>query len=315
MTLEAESLADAVVACGAPDAVVGVLADGEQGFAAAGRSGLDPSNSVLEAGSITKTVIGLALAHLSSAGAVSRGARVSDAYSGLPEAVAAITLEELVTHTSGLPRLPPNLWDGADRQNPYAHFGESHLRAALETTTVSRKSYAYSNFGFAVLGAALSKLVGLPLPILINEEVFRQLGLKATRISVTDEPPSPADVGGFGPDGMQKSHWDFTPWSAGCGAMRTTVQDLLMYIEAHMTDHHDLAAAMKNAMTPRVGTAEGFDVGYAWRCRDELRWHPGGTGAFGGLVGLRGSRAAAILANTGHDTWRAADDLLFAFLG
>ena len=51
---------------------------------------------------------------------------------GYPESVRAITLLQLATHASGLPRLPGNLAFGMkDPSNPYAHYGSRELQAFL----------------------------------------------------------------------------------------------------------------------------------------------------------------------------------------
>src|SRR5438093_331600 len=48
-----------------------------------------------------------------------------------------ITIGDIVTHTSGLPRLPPQ-WRMTDMNNPYARLSERDLLDALAATQLTR---------------------------------------------------------------------------------------------------------------------------------------------------------------------------------
>ena len=81
------------------------------------------------------------------------------------EAAGRITLEQLATHTSGMPYDPPNLrtpqWNPAD---PYGHYNATlfgdFLRGYHPPRTPPRK-YAESVIGMGVLGHALSRRLRL----------------------------------------------------------------------------------------------------------------------------------------------------------
>ena len=91
----------------------------------------------------------------------------------LPPAVAQacpaagrITLRQLATHTSGLPRLPRNLVPLALRHpaDPYAGYSTEHLyRALRKARNPAPAAYLYSNYGFGLLGHLLSHTAGAPL--------------------------------------------------------------------------------------------------------------------------------------------------------
>src|SRR5688572_2296852 len=68
-----------------------------------------------------------------------------------------ITLRDLATHTSGLPRVPKNLVP-ADPEDPYANYSLEMLYAYLASAELESKpgsAYAYSNLGMALLARAL----------------------------------------------------------------------------------------------------------------------------------------------------------------
>src|SRR4051812_8369022 len=116
-----------------------VFPDGSTRFVAYGDAGggarLD-ENSVFEIGSVTKTFTGTLLADMVERGQVS----LTDPVAGLlpPEASVPsrggrqITLEDLATHPSGLPRNPSNL-PSTTPGDPYADFTVAQLYEFLDS--------------------------------------------------------------------------------------------------------------------------------------------------------------------------------------
>ena len=93
-----------------------------------------PADGRFEVGSVTKTMTATLLALLAADGSL----RLDDEVGRwLPAgANAGITMRQLATHTSGLPRLAPNMnLPTVDLANPYAEFGveqaEEGLRQAV----------------------------------------------------------------------------------------------------------------------------------------------------------------------------------------
>ena len=123
-------------------------------------------DTVFEIGSATKVFTGLLLAD-----AVERGEmKLDDPISKyLPSSVKVptrngrqITLLDLATHTSGLPRLPDNLAP-KDGNNPYADYTVEQMYAFLSGYTLPRDigaTYEYSNLGAGLLGHILALKAG-----------------------------------------------------------------------------------------------------------------------------------------------------------
>ena len=148
-------------------AEVGVWHDGQTRFGAArNRVAESPIQALFEVGSISKVFTGLLLAQ-----AVERGDMALDDTLGgllngssalapaLPAPVAAITLRQLVTHTSCLPRLPADFRHNSDPANPYLRYDRPRLWQALADARLTQSppcAGAYSNLGFAVLGELLA---------------------------------------------------------------------------------------------------------------------------------------------------------------
>jgi Beta-lactamase len=142
-----------------PDAAVLAVttADGE-GHSVALSDGCS-ADGRFEIGSITKTMTGAVLASLVDDGIV----RLDDEIGRWLNAGhnADITLVQLATHTSGLPRLSPHHVLGAP--DPYQFLTPNVAEAELRGTPPKPRGaeHDYSNFGFQVLGLALERADGI----------------------------------------------------------------------------------------------------------------------------------------------------------
>ncbi|MEU7532474.1 serine hydrolase domain-containing protein [Saccharothrix sp. NPDC042600] len=253
-----------------------------------------------EIGSLTKTFTALLLARMVAAGEVAHDDEVRRY---LPEGAldAPITLDQLATHTSGLPRLPPGLLRTALPRwfsTPYAAFGPDDLLAALPRTR-TRPGYRYSNYGVALLGFALARAAGVPYAELLADRVLRPLGLHDTDCTAARQA-----TGHW--HGRPRPPWDI-PGLPAAGALRSTAQDLLRYVTALLDpDATPLAAALTDVARPRVvrpGTTD--DVCLVWNRRARpgrtLLFHAGGTRGFTAFAGCSPDTGTALvaLANSG----------------
>jgi CubicO group peptidase (beta-lactamase class C family) len=148
---------------------------------AEGGRGLD-GESVFETGSITKIFTALLLADMVQRGEV----LLSDAIAeylpaeGQPKAFdnAPITLLDLVTYTSGLPRLPGN-FRPKDKTNPYADYTVAQLCEFISTYPpryYPGSHYEYANLGFGLLGHALALRTGRSYEELVVSRICTPLG-------------------------------------------------------------------------------------------------------------------------------------------
>jgi serine-type D-Ala-D-Ala carboxypeptidase/endopeptidase len=110
------------------------------------------ADTLFEIGSVTKVFTAVLLADADQRGVV----KLDDSI-GAPSPAGGITYRQLVTHTSGLPRMPADFTRG-DLGNPYVDQDLDALARslALHATDAKPAKCVYSNLGFAVLGAALS---------------------------------------------------------------------------------------------------------------------------------------------------------------
>src|SRR5690554_4766941 len=197
-----------------------------------------------EIGSVTKTMVAYLLAKGVTDKAVTQDRSLQTLIDTAP---AAITLNQLATHTSGLPRLPADLFDQADAADPYAHYTYANLKAALadveiaEPTSATGSSnsadhYEYSNLGYGVLAEALAQVSGTTFADLMSTLLFQPLGMANSSVALaSDSDASPPHMAqGHDVLGNPIPPWHFQAL-AGAGAVRSTLPDMITYVQEMMT--------------------------------------------------------------------------------
>lgn len=143
-----------------PGVVAGAACVDEAGTGIGVSPGDAPADGRFEIGSVTKTMTAALLALLADDGALSLDDEVGRWLSAGPNS--GITLRQLATHTSGLPRLAPNMdLSTVDPANPYAGFGFGRAEEGLrQATAAAERPWLYSNFGYHLLGLVLERASG-----------------------------------------------------------------------------------------------------------------------------------------------------------
>jgi len=300
--------------------------DGSVVIAAAGKPGPDAlpldGNSVFEIGSITKVFTSLLLADMVERGEVTLDApvqRFMPANVKVPRRNGReITLVDLATHTSGLPRLPNNMAP-ANPLDPYADYGAQRLYAFLNAYELTRDigaTFEYSNLGAGLLGHALERRAGKPYQTMVEERIVRPLGMGHT--SFTPDAWMKAHLAkGHNAAGQPVPGWDVGILS-GAGGLRSTANDMMKFARANLAaPAGPLGRVLARTYERRhdAGRPE-MSIGLGWIIRRagdrDVLWHNGGTGGYRSWFGLdrRAKRAVVVLANSQH----GPDDLGTALL-
>jgi CubicO group peptidase (beta-lactamase class C family) len=315
--------------------VVGVQYGDETYTAAGGEIGLNYKTSpdrstIFEIGSVSKVFTCLLLADAIARGEVTLDQPVEELlghgisapkFKGQP-----IRLVDLATHTSGLPRLPTNL---AIKNifNPYANYSVDDLHAFLAEYELGRApgtKYEYSNVGMGLLGHALAKRAGKSYEELLVERICQPLGLSDTVVTLSDDQKSrfaKGIAGGVIP--MPASPWDF-PSLAGCGGIRSTLDDMLVFVRANLQpEKTELADAIRLSHQEHFTTHEPDEkssvktgVALGWHYtngRIPYLWHNGMTGGYASFVAIVPEKklGLVVLSNTASfEIDKFADGLL-----
>jgi D-alanyl-D-alanine-carboxypeptidase/D-alanyl-D-alanine-endopeptidase len=258
-------------------------------------------DGVFEIGSVTKAFTATLLATMAEDGLVALDDPVQDHLpAGVRLAVRGrpITLADLATHTSGLPRLPHGFFMRSlrHRRNPYAWFTAEDLYAGLPSTRLRGQPGGrprYSNLGYGLLGHVLALRAGRGYEQLVQERICGPLGLGHTGVSLPT-------VQGHDRRGRPVPNWEL-PALPGAGALRSTASDLLAFLRLQLGEGDPAlarAAALTHVPRARHGRAA---VGLGWTrlpllgTEHELLFHNGGTGGFRSFAGFVPATAAAVV--------------------
>jgi serine-type D-Ala-D-Ala carboxypeptidase/endopeptidase len=299
--------------------VIGLLdATGARRIIAAGVD----SAGVFEIGSITKVFTTSLLQDMVDRGEVHLGDAVSQY---LPKTVHVparggheITLLDLATQSSGLPRMPSN-FTPRDSLNPYADYSVQQMYGFLSGYQLTRDpgaEYEYSNLGMGLLGHALSLKGRASYEELLRRRILTPLGLRETAITLTPAMRTKL-APGHDAEGRVVPNWDL-PTLAGAGALRSTANDMLTFVAANLdSSATPLSPALRRTHGERHATNNpSLTIGLGWhimaRPVGNIVWHNGGTGGYRTFTGFDPVRRLGVVVLSNLDA--SVDDIGFHLL-
>ncbi|MGC9537052.1 serine hydrolase domain-containing protein [Streptomyces sp. UG1] len=298
---------DRALDAGSPSVVCGAIRGARRHVAGAARSGPAPGGrTVFQLGSIGKTLTATALAREVCAGRVRLDSPLvlPPAFPVPRKGPRRITLADLATHTSGLPRLPPNLLEHADPYDPYAHYSLDDLAAGLAETALSTEpgsAYEYSNLGYGLLGQALA-FDGVDA--LLRRRVAVPLRLADTTTTLRPDMASRKAVGHLA--GEPVPDWHDRVLSGAGTSMFSTADDMLRYLDAQLRpERSPLRDAIELTQRPHFTVDQNLRIGLGWSIHAlpggrSITWHNGGTGGFSTCAAFnrRNMTAVVMMVNT-----------------
>jgi CubicO group peptidase (beta-lactamase class C family) len=154
--------------------------------------------------------------------------------------------------------------------NPFADYTVDQLYQFLSGYRLTRdigSQYEYSNLGVGLLGHVLALRAGSSYEDLVRSRITEPLDMSSTAIALSPNMKARLAVGH---NGALKPvpNWDI-PTLAGCGALRSTANDLLNFLAANLGYRKTpLAAAMSAEISTRRPTGTpGLEIAYAWHIR------------------------------------------------
>ena len=276
-------------------------------------------DTLFEIGSITKVFTALLAADMAQRGELKLDdpiAKYLPPGTKVPERNGRqITLVDLATHTSALPRMPNN-FRSKDPENPYADYTVEALYSFLSSYELPREigaKFEYSNLGFGLLGQGLAHRAGMDYEQLVVTRICDPLHMNGTRITLS-APLRQRLAAGHSADLVTVPGWDI-PTLAGAGALRSSTNDLLSFLAAMMGyTNNPLAAAQKTTLGISRPTGGAFiDSGLGWvidtRGGGQLIWKNGGTGGYRTFIGYSPQTRVGIVALSNTSTSEGTDDI------
>jgi D-alanyl-D-alanine-carboxypeptidase/D-alanyl-D-alanine-endopeptidase len=285
MTSTPKEIAAAALGTQPGSAAVGIARGAAASFGEAGATGVTAGAPVLyEIGSISKVFTGLLLAQAVEKGDLSLDDKLGKLLPGqtMQPDVAAITLRQLITHSSCLPRLPPGLRTG-ETGDPYSAVDRAALMTALGNTKLRQAPPCvadYSNYGVGLVGDLLSMHYKKSWEELVKERIAAPVGMKNT-LQALGERKNQLAAPYRGKD--KSGPWEFAALS-GAGGLRSTTADMVSFGRALLAGRRGpLGAAAERALQP-LGRMDGNDIGYAILMRGpadhRTYFHNGATNAY-----------------------------------
>ncbi len=305
--------------------VVGVISpNGTQVSAYGNISKANPTpvdgNTVFDIASVSKTFVATVLADLVNEGVV----KLSDPLEMyLPSNVTVpsyngnkITLGDLATHSSGLPYQPSGWIVNKHYTTPQVYEFLSNSTLEDEPGTVAK----YSNLGMGMVGHALSLKMGVTLEQLIEDRIFKVLGMNSSGIAMNATgisiPENIKPILAVGHMAGNESGLMFLPEAVqGAGAIYSTVNDLLKYVSANiglidtkinpaMEETHSIRYPFYELQVPfpnpsgNESTPYGYE-GLSWFSTTDLGtqvvWHNGGINGYSSFVGFNPSKQIGLV--------------------
>jgi CubicO group peptidase (beta-lactamase class C family) len=347
-----------------PGLAVAVARDGKvefaQGFGYRDiESRLPPTmETVFPVASVTKSFTALAIMQLQDGGRLSVADPVvkylPEFRTPDPASTLRITVHHFLTHTSGLPPLPSRWFafarDVARDLDPGDIPVQLNSHAPIDTYNQLMefiadtqwtllgppgKFMSYSNEGYALLGAIIERVSGLPYPQYVRRHILTPLGLRHTLFDV-EMPGEGMELTGLYVskelEGGEKiirapRWWSSNVWLAA-GGLCSTTGDLIRYLDVYRTgangggDRIVSQAAVKEMMRPHIQWLPRSAYGYGFEIMldyhgESIVTHDGGRlGASAHVLLAPQHRvSAAALANIqGTPAWTAAYGALHLML-
>tara|TARA_R100000687_G_scaffold23295_2_gene19439 strand:+ start:18140 stop:19162 length:1023 start_codon:yes stop_codon:yes gene_type:complete len=258
------------------------------------------NKTLFEIGSVTKPLVGL----LTALAVTKQQLSLSDTVASLLQAPEyqqhQYSLAHLLTHTSGLPRLPANL-TLTDVTDPYANYTRADLMSALQQVQPGEQQFEYSNFGFGLLAELVSRQQDSTFAEIMQQQIFAPIGMSDSKVALTNS-RYPNRAQGYQIYETPVANWHFQAL-AGAGAVLSTIDDMALllqyYLQATATESdgtskkQQLRVAMQLSIKPLTSDP---DIGFGWMLqRHGLVWHNGQTGGFNSFVGFAPAEQVGIV--------------------
>ena len=293
-----------------------IVTYGPVGKARIGFDTLVTQDSFYQLGSCTKAMTATALSRLLQERSLSWDTRLLDLF---PEFAATahrdyrdVTLADIVSHQAGFPA--EGDLETVNRLRNYRGSLTQYVGELLQRPArIRRGRFFYSNGGYAVLGAVIERVSGLPYTEAMNRLLFEPLGLKphfGFPIDLgPDQPWGHTAYWGAAAPGRAMDQFLPAPlWPAGMVNM--TVREYARFVQLHLRgllgrdDAGFPSDMIKQLHQPRIDMETPLGTAYAagWLRETvkgrELHWHNGSTGNFYTYMAIDPERGKAVVVVT-----------------
>jgi CubicO group peptidase (beta-lactamase class C family) len=236
--------------------------------------------------STTKLFASVAVLRLAADGKLGLDDTIGEHLDGLPPAWRAVTIRQLLSHTSGLPDVTRSTGEldlvAGDWDHALPLIADAPFRFRPGT------GWAYTQTNYAILQRMVEQVSGMPFEAFLDARLFRPLGMRhtfypdATRRCATNH-----EQGGDG-HVVERTGLVFPPYVHAAGGLCASLDDLVAWSAALEAGKVVPLALLQQARTPakladgslaRVGGSVSYGLGRAIGQTAGHRWagHSGGN--------------------------------------
>ena len=285
--------------------MIGVYKDGRTHFQCYGEG--EPNSSTLfQIGSVSKLFTSCILMKLCDEGSIDLDSTIDDIIGNqvvLSDEVKRVTLYQLVSHTSGFPRVPKQLLAKLEKKvgkenlldNPYLHIKKEDVLQYLSSPEDKQPpgKFEYSNYGMGLLGHLLELKTGKSLEQLAKEKLFQPLAMDDTVITL-DEKMKQRLVQGHSKAGNPVQCWGFNAL-AGAGAFYSTPNDLLIFMTAFLENNASVVNLKRmTCHQDNIGWIKPGFIEYFFGNNDTV-WHNGLVGGYSSYIAVDPSSQSGVV--------------------
>ncbi|HEY1961532.1 MAG TPA: serine hydrolase domain-containing protein [Rhizomicrobium sp.] len=227
------------------------------------------TRTIAQIDSLSKQFTAMAVVALWQGGKVDFSKPVKAYLPQTAEPVASVTLDQLLTHTSGMP-----LYCGDD----FALQSKTTLLSKCAAKPLAFRpgsKFAYSNPEYSILGVLVEKISGESLDTFIKQRFFKPIGMHDTGYDFPDVPRGRFALGYLGSQTRQPSDRRFAPlhgnyWNAkGNAGMQASPDDMQRWYHALSSSAAITPKMLEQALRPRFRENDDIWSAYGWNVRVE----------------------------------------------
>lgn len=255
--------------------------------------------TIFQSGSVGKQFTAFAIMLLVDEGKIRLDDKIGKFLGDVPAAWEKVTIRHLLTHTGGFTDYPSNF----DFRKDYTE--DDFLKIVKETPLafVPGEKWQYSNFGFLTLGIIIRKVTGKFYGDILQERVFKPLGMTTARvISESDIIPNRAAGYVLKSGAVKNQEWVSPSLNTTAdGALYFSVLDMIRWEEA-LAGRKLLSKSAYDQMWTPVKLNDGREqrYGFGWTLRTvngmKVIEHGGSWQGFKSMIARYPDRGITVIA-------------------
>ncbi len=223
-----------------------------------------------------------------------------------------LTIGDLVSHCSGLPKLPYEFGiKEKEKNNPYAHYTKEDLLKFYKDFKKEEdfeNTYFYSSINFALLEIAIEQCTGKSFEDILNQKLFAPLGMNNSFIHPYQSNSKQATTG-FSISGNPVPALKFQSFAASNG-IKSTMEDLIKFVQVNLEEGDSMIGTyLDNTHQPMQATKINKEtkVAKGWHVLDLKKYynvilHSGSTNGHRAFIGFvkESKTGVVVLCNSEH---------------